>query len=97
MLIYCGVLLNIYIFFFRLASAIEKMNHTLEEQTKQLRVIQTNLERIHYNPRLMAPMTSSGRYADIVQHTVPQTVVIKSMVYAFVGLAACFVMKWMFK
>ncbi|XP_049305400.1 oxysterol-binding protein-related protein 8 isoform X8 [Bactrocera dorsalis] len=81
----------------KLVSAIEKMNHTLEEQTKQLRVIQTNLERIHYNPRLMAPSTSTGRYADIVPRTVPQTVVIKSMVYAFVGLAACFVMKWMFK
>ncbi|XP_069961978.1 oxysterol-binding protein-related protein 8 isoform X5 [Bactrocera oleae] len=81
----------------KLVSAIEKMNHTLEEQTKQLRVIQTNLERIHYNPRLMAPTTSTGRYADIVPRTVPQTVVIKSMVYAFVGLAACFVMKWMFK
>ncbi|XP_011184351.1 oxysterol-binding protein-related protein 8 isoform X1 [Zeugodacus cucurbitae] len=81
----------------RLATAIEKMNHTLEEQTKQLRLIQTNLERMHYNPRLMGSSTAGGRYADIVPRTVPQTVVIKSMVYAFVGLAACFVMKWMFK
>ncbi|XP_012159307.1 oxysterol-binding protein-related protein 8 isoform X3 [Ceratitis capitata] len=79
----------------RLATAIEKMNHTLEEQTKQLRLIQTNLDRLHYNPRLMVP--PSGRFSDMVPRTVPQTVVIKSMVYAFVGLAACFVMKWMFK
>ncbi|XP_054725968.1 oxysterol-binding protein-related protein 8 isoform X2 [Anastrepha obliqua] len=80
----------------KLALAIEKMNHTLEEHTQHLRAIQSTLQRMQYNPRQVG-RTSCGGFADIVPRTVPQTVVIKSMVYAFVGLAVCFLMKWMFK
>ncbi|XP_067616598.1 oxysterol-binding protein-related protein 8 isoform X3 [Eurosta solidaginis] len=80
-----------------LASAVEKMNRTLDEHTQHLRAIQTNLDRIHYNPRLMGPNAPNARFADMVPRTVPQAVVVKSMVYAFVGLAACIFMKWAFK
>ncbi|ALC46454.1 CG42668 [Drosophila busckii] len=74
-----------------LAMAVEQVNLALEHQARQLTDIRSRLERMQYAP----PIRSTSML--MVDGALSQTTVIKSVLFAIIGLACSLILRWLFK
>ncbi|KAH8280158.1 hypothetical protein KR018_012563 [Drosophila ironensis] len=78
----------------QLALAVDQINQVLEQHTRQLNEINQRLERMQYSPSISHMNTASH---SLIGGGVSQTTVIKSFVYAMIGLAFSIILRWVFK
>ncbi|KAH8336601.1 hypothetical protein KR074_011993 [Drosophila pseudoananassae] len=78
----------------QLALAVDQVNRVLEQHTRQLNEISQRLERIQYAP-------TSSNMSMQSQHLwgggVSQSTVVKSLLYAVIGLVVSLILRWLFK
>ncbi|XP_050744420.1 oxysterol-binding protein-related protein 8 isoform X2 [Drosophila biarmipes] len=78
----------------QLALAVDQVNRVLEMHTRQLNEISQRLERMQYAP----PPSSMGAHSHhLLGGGVSQSTVIKSLVYALIGLTVSLILRWLFK
>lgn len=78
----------------QLALAVDQVNRVLEQHTRQLNEISQRLERMQYSP---PPSSMSAHSLHMLGGGVSQSTVIKSLIYALIGLAFSLVLRWLFK
>jgi len=66
----------------------------LELHTRQLNEISQRLERMQYAP---SPSNMGVQSHHLLGGGVSQSTVIKSLVYAFIGLMVSLILRWLFK
>ncbi|KAL7729826.1 hypothetical protein ACLKA6_014686 [Drosophila palustris] len=77
-----------------LTLALEQVNESLENHTRQLNDICRRLERMQYQPS----RSMNSMYAhEMVGGGISQSIVIKSMIYALIGLTFSLILRWLFK
>ncbi|XP_030369837.1 oxysterol-binding protein-related protein 8 isoform X1 [Scaptodrosophila lebanonensis] len=85
----------------QLALAVEQVNVALEKQTRQLQDISLRLERMQYAPPYSGSYSSvrspSQSSHQLLGGGVSQSIVIKSIIYALVGLVFSLILRWLFK
>lgn len=74
--------------------AVDQVNRVLEQHTRQLNEISQRLERMQYSP---PPSSMSAHSLHMLGGGVSQSTVIKSLIYALIGLAFSLVLRWLFK
>lgn len=70
------------------------MNRVLEVHTRQLNEISQRLERMQYAP---SPPHSHIHSHHMLGGGVSQSTVVKSLIYAFIGLVVSLILRWLFK
>jgi len=70
------------------------VNRVLELHTRQLNEISQRLERMQYAP---PPSNMGAQSHHLLGGGVSQSTVIKSLVYAFIGLMVSLILRWLFK
>nr|NP_001189251.1 Oxysterol-binding protein-related protein 8, isoform K [Drosophila melanogaster]NP_001189252.1 Oxysterol-binding protein-related protein 8, isoform L [Drosophila melanogaster]ADV37342.1 Oxysterol-binding protein-related protein 8, isoform K [Drosophila melanogaster]ADV37343.1 Oxysterol-binding protein-related protein 8, isoform L [Drosophila melanogaster] len=78
----------------QLALAVDQVNRVLEQHTRQLNEISQRLERMQYSP---PPSSMSAHSLHMLGGGVSQSTVIKSLIYALIGLAFSLILRWLFK
>ncbi|KAH8383358.1 hypothetical protein KR009_008152, partial [Drosophila setifemur] len=78
----------------QLALAVDQVNRVLELHTRQLNEISQRLERMQYAP---SSSNMSGNSTQLLGGGVSQSTVIKSLIYALVGLTFSLILRWLFK
>ncbi|XP_060648607.1 oxysterol-binding protein-related protein 8 isoform X4 [Drosophila nasuta] len=78
-----------------LALALEQVNQSLENHTRQLNDISRRLERMQYQPSNSRSMYSHDH--GIVGGGISQSIVVKSLIYALIGLTFSLILRWLFK
>ncbi|XP_065722617.1 oxysterol-binding protein-related protein 8 isoform X8 [Drosophila suzukii] len=78
----------------QLALAVDQVNRVLELHTRQLNEISQRLERMQYAP---SPSNMGVQSHHLLGGGVSQSTVIKSLVYAFIGLMVSLILRWLFK
>ncbi|KRK02925.1 uncharacterized protein Dyak_GE25661 [Drosophila yakuba] len=78
----------------QLALAVDQVNRVLELHTRQLNEISQRLERMQYSP---PPSNMSPLSLHLLGGGVSQSTVIKSLVYALIGLTFSLILRWLFK
>ncbi|EDW16457.2 oxysterol-binding protein-related protein 8 isoform X6 [Drosophila mojavensis] len=78
----------------QLALAIDQMNATLANHSKQLNDITNRLERIQFAPNLRNGSINSN---DLIGGGVSISTVVKSLLYALIGLTFSVILRWFFK
>ncbi|XP_017005109.2 oxysterol-binding protein-related protein 8 isoform X3 [Drosophila takahashii] len=78
----------------QLALAVDQVNRVLELHTRQLNEISQRLERMQYAP---SPSNVSVHSHHLLGGGVSQSTVIKSLVYALIGLTFSLILRWLFK
>ncbi|XP_017871370.1 PREDICTED: oxysterol-binding protein-related protein 8 isoform X3 [Drosophila arizonae] len=78
----------------QLALAIDQMNATLANHSKQLNDITNRLERIQFAPNLRNGSINSN---DLIGGGVSISTVVKSIFYALIGLTFSVILRWFFK
>ncbi|XP_070063042.1 oxysterol-binding protein-related protein 8 isoform X8 [Drosophila virilis] len=76
----------------QLTNAVEQMNATLQSHTKQLNDITRRLERMQY-----APSSRHSNVHELIGGGVSLSTVIKSLIYALIGLMVSLILRWLFK
>lgn len=79
------------IHFCRLAFLLEQVNQSLENHTKQLNDIARRLERIQYAP------SNRANSPDLFSGGISERIVIKSVIFALIGLTFSLILRWLFK
>ncbi|KAH8388468.1 hypothetical protein KR093_007458 [Drosophila rubida] len=80
-----------------LALALEQVNQSLENHTRQLNDISRRLERIQYQPTNNRSMSMYSQDTNMVGGGINQSIVVKSLVYALIGLTFSLILRWLFK
>ncbi|XP_017967024.1 oxysterol-binding protein-related protein 8 isoform X3 [Drosophila navojoa] len=78
----------------QLTLAIDQMNTTLANHSKQLNDITNRLERIQFAPHLRNGSINSN---DLIGGGVSISTVVKSLIYALIGLTFSVILRWFFK
>ncbi|KMZ02466.1 oxysterol-binding protein-related protein 8 isoform X5 [Drosophila simulans] len=78
----------------QLTLAVDQVNRVLEQHTRQLNEISQRLERMQYSP---PPSNMSAHSLHMLGGGVSQSTVIKSLIYALIGLAFSLILRWLFK
>ncbi|KPU72775.1 uncharacterized protein Dana_GF23022, isoform F [Drosophila ananassae] len=78
----------------QLALAVDQVNRVLEQHTRQLNEISQRLERMQYAP---SPSNMSMQSQHLWGGGVSQSTVIKSLLYALIGLVVSLILRWLFK
>ncbi|XP_037709253.1 oxysterol-binding protein-related protein 8 isoform X4 [Drosophila subpulchrella] len=78
----------------QLALAVDQVNRVLELHTRQLNEISQRLERMQYAP---PPSNMGVQSHHLLGGGVSQSTVIKSLVYAIIGLTVSLILRWLFK
>ncbi|XP_032582906.1 oxysterol-binding protein-related protein 8-like isoform X1 [Drosophila sechellia] len=78
----------------QLTLAVDQVNRVLEQHTRQLNEISRRLERMQYSP---PPSNMSAHSLHMLGGGVSQSTVIKSLIYALIGLAFSLILRWLFK
>ncbi|KQS38719.1 oxysterol-binding protein-related protein 8 isoform X1 [Drosophila erecta] len=78
----------------QLALAVDQVNRVLELHTRQLNEISQRLERMQYSP---PPSNMSAHSVNLLGGGVSQSTVIKSLIYALIGLTFSLILRWLFK
>ncbi|EDX12243.1 GD19346 [Drosophila simulans] len=78
----------------KLTLAVDQVNRVLEQHTRQLNEISQRLERMQYSP---PPSNMSAHSLHMLGGGVSQSTVIKSLIYALIGLAFSLILRWLFK
>ncbi|KAH8310299.1 hypothetical protein KR044_000588 [Drosophila immigrans] len=78
-----------------LAAALEQVNKSLESHTRQLNDISRRLERMQYQPSNNRSMYNQEHA--MVGGGISQSIVIKSLIYALIGLTFSLILRWLFK
>ncbi|XP_034488250.1 oxysterol-binding protein-related protein 8 isoform X2 [Drosophila innubila] len=78
-----------------LTLALEQVNESLENHTRQLNDIARRLERMQYQP--MSRSMNSMYSHEMVGGGISQSIVIKSLIYALIGLTFSLILRWLFK
>ncbi|XP_043065172.1 oxysterol-binding protein-related protein 8 isoform X2 [Drosophila ficusphila] len=78
----------------QLALAVDQVNRVLEVHTRQLNEISQRLERMQYSPPASNMSVQSHH---LLGGGVSQSTVIKSLIYALIGLTFSLILRWLFK
>ncbi|XP_037949882.1 oxysterol-binding protein-related protein 8 isoform X2 [Teleopsis dalmanni] len=87
----------------RLATSLDQVNRTLEENSRQLRIIELKLERMEYAPPFTTwknPTETDVAVSKLMRglpSTVPQSSVVKAVAYGVISVICYVILKWFFK
>lgn len=85
----------IFIIFLRLMLAVDQINKSLDDHKRQLVMMNTKLERLQYAPQNANMHGQSSSLFGAITSTVPQSVVIRALAYAFAALLVSLCLKWL--
>lgn len=80
---------------FRLMIAVDQLNKALDDQKRQLIMINSKLERLQYAPPHNAYMEHSSSVMGAITRNLPQPMVIRALAYAFAALLVSLCLKWL--